>query len=255
MLIDNKFLYISLPRCGSTSFHYSCILNGLSVETLRDFWTKSNSKVDFTNINELEIMNLINHGHDPLIDLKQKFGANLPIIAVKRDRHETFYSLYKHIIFDLDRWGMFEISKWFQEVSLDSLFFYESKDLTTIQKRWKVINDYLIKHKFIKNPIYPNIQPGEPISSDIYLINVLDILITPYSVWHNHDKNIIWFNINELEKMEKWVSDITNREFKLKHVNSSSHIETKLTLNDEFKHRYNTIYDYYDLPKETKTLI
>jgi len=73
MLVDNKFLYISLPRCGSTSFHYSCILNGLSVQTLDDSLTNSNSKIDFTNINESKIMNLINHPHDSLINLNQKF--------------------------------------------------------------------------------------------------------------------------------------------------------------------------------------
>ena len=255
MLVDNKFLYISLPRCGSTSFYYSCMFNGLSVKTLKNLWTKSNSKVDFTNLNESEIMNLISHGHDRLIHLKEKYGTHLPIIAVNRDRHETFYSLYKHIISESIRWGMFEIAKWLQELTLDELFFYESKDLSTIEKRFKVINDYLIKHNFLKNPIYPTIRSDDTLNSDIYLINILDILLTPKSVWHNNDKNIIWFNMNELGKMEKWVSDITNREFKLKHVNSSSHIETKLTLNDEFKHRYNTIYDYYDLPKDTKTLI
>jgi len=58
-----------------------------------------------------------------------------------------------------------------------------------------------------------------------------------------------------MDKMEKWVRDITNKDFKLKHVNSSSYIETKLVLDDEFKHKYNSIYDYFDLPKEKKTLI
>jgi len=255
MLVDNKFLYISLPRCGSTSFYYSCILSGLSVETLNNLWASNNSKIDFTNINESEIMSLISHGHDSLIDLKQKFGSHLPIIAVNRDRHETFYSLYKHIIFDLDRWGMFEISNWFTNITLDELFFYEPKDLTSRGKRWNVINNYLIKHKFIKKPIYTTIISSNSVDTETYLINILDLLITPKSIWHNNDKNIIWFNMNELEKMEKWVSDITSIDFKIKHVNSSSHIETKLILNDEFISRYNNIYDYYDLPKETKTLI
>ena len=255
MLVDNKFLYVSLPRCGSTSFHYSCMLNGLSIQTLKDRLIKGNLKIDFTNTKESEITNLITHGHDELIYLKEEFGDDLPIIAVNRDRHETFYSLYKHIISELNKWEIFEISKWFQEVSLDDLFFYESKDIDTREKRFKVINDYLIKHKFIKKSIHYIMKENKPISQDSYLINVIDILLTPKSVWHNNDKNIIWFNINELEKMEKWVSDITNTDFKLKHVNSSSHIETKLILNDEFKKRYNSIYDYYDLPKNTKTLI
>ena len=55
--------------------------------------------------------------------------------------------------------------------------------------------------------------------------------------------------------MEKWVSDKIGKEFNLKQVNSSQHIECSLKLNQNFKERYNSIYDYYDIPKNSKTLI
>lgn len=255
MLIDNKFLYISLPRCGSTSFHYSCLLNGLSVQMVHDIWKESNSKINFTNINESEIMNVIGHGHEALTDLKEKFGNHLPVIAVNRDRHESFFSLYKHVIFDLKRTGWPVISDWLSNIELEDLFFYESKDLTTIEKRRDVINNYLIKNGFITTPISQYITSSNYITPQSYLINILDILITPKSIWHNNDKEIIWFNMDEMGKMEEWVSDVTDRSFKLKHVNSSSYVTTKLQLNDEFKKKYNSIYDYYDLPKERKTII
>lgn len=37
MLIENKLLFISLPRCASTSFYISCIKNELDIQHYNDF--------------------------------------------------------------------------------------------------------------------------------------------------------------------------------------------------------------------------
>jgi hypothetical protein len=257
MLVDDKFLYISLPRCGSTSFHYSCILNGLSVRNFNTDTDTHNNSIDFSKIDELEILNSISHGHESITDLREKFGYNLPVISVFRDRYESFFSLYKHIVYDANRMGYSDFSKWFANITLDELFFFKTSDLINNNNRWDIVNKFLIKNAFIKNYTYSPKKLMVYFDKDLdeSLINILNILITPKSVWHNNDKNIIWFNINEMTKMEEWVSNITGKNFKLKHVNSHSHIKTKLELNEEFKNRYNSIYDYYDLPKNNKTLI
>ncbi len=253
MLVDNKFIYLSLPRRGSTAFHYSCILSGFSIETLNNAWNGVNSHIDFTNIDEKEIMNYIQHGHEPLIDLGKKFGYDYPIIAVKRDRHETFYSLYKHILFDLKRAGADDVYEYFKNISLDDLFFYTSDQLLTKKKRWDIIGDYLVDKKLISS------RHGVPIQLDLYseeyIINIIDILITPSTYWHNNDPNIIWFDIKDLSKMENWISDITQKSFKIKQVNSSKHMDCNLKLDSEFIKKYNSIYDYYDLPKSVKSII
>ena len=258
MLVDNKFLYISLPRHGSTSFHYSCILSGMSINNFNREIDIHNSSIDFHKINELEIMNSISHGHESIMDLREKFGYHLPVVSVFRNRHESFFSLYKHIIYDAARTGSYDFADWFTNITLDELFFFKTSDLVNTTSRWDIINKFLIKNGFTKKyihiPIKPMVSFNED-SIDVMLISILDILITPKSFWHNNDKNIIWFNINEMSKLEDWVSKITGKNFKLKHVNSHSHIKTKLELNDEFKNRYNSIYDYYDLPKNNKTLI
>ena len=255
MLVDNKFIYVSLPRCGSTSFHYSCILNNLSVSNLDIEWNQKNDLVDFNNLDESKIMESITHGHDSIVDLKRKFGRNLPVISVYRDRHDSFFSLYKHIIYDADRTGSHEFSNWMYNIDLNDLFFFETNDLTTIDKRWDIVNKFLIKNRFIDTYVIRESNPTKLSNREYLLVNILVILISPKSIWHNHDNDIIWFNINEMTKLEKWVSDITKTNFKIKNVNSHSHIETKIKLNDDFKCKYNLIYDYYDLPKNVKTLI
>ena len=253
MLIDNKFIYISLPRRGSTSFHYSCILYNLDIKNTGDYSDIENSKIDFKNIDESNIMNHIVHGHVPLIELQEKFGTIYPIIAVYRDRHEVFYSLFKHVIFDLDRTGYTEISKHLSNLTTNELFFWKTDDLVTKKSRWDVISNYLYENGLINKRVQvPNKMLMNP---DEYLINIIDILLTPSSVWHNHNKDIIWFNINELSKMEEWISNITNKPFKIKNVNSSSHIDCKVHMDDEFIKNYNNIYDFYDIPKKEVTLI
>ncbi len=253
MLIDNKFIYVNLPRCGSTSFHYSCILHDLEIKNMTDDWNNINSKIDFKSVDEKNIMDVIGHGHEVLHLLRKKFGFNYPVIAVKRDRHEAFYSLYKHVIFDLKRANALEAYEYFKNMTLDELFFYKTADISSSEKKIHLINDFLLKNKLIKRPVtnFKNVT----LYSEEYIINIIGILITPFSYWHNHDKDIIWFDMKDLSSMESWVSDKIGKPFNLKKVNSSQHIDCNLKLDEDFKDRYNKIYDFYDLPKEKMTLI
>lgn len=257
MLIDNKFIYLSLPRRGSTSFHYSCILSGLSIQTINNY-NSINSEIDFTKINESDIMNFIFHGHESLVNLGERFGFNYPIIAVKRDRHQTFYSLYQHSLFEFKRNGNNELYEYFKNISIDELFFYKTEDLITKKKRWDIICEFLIEKKLLYKryniPVGIKTMPIQ-LNLEEYFINIIDLLITPSSYWHNNDSNIIWFNIDNLKPMQDWVSNITQKPFELKQVNSSKHMESNLKLDSNFIKKYNSIYDYYDLPKSTKTLI
>jgi hypothetical protein len=253
MLVEDKFIYVSLPRRGSTSFHYSCILHNFEIQTINDY-NSINSKIDFTSINDSDIMNYIAHGHEPLNELQKKFGNHYAIIAVNRDRYEVFYSLLKHSIFDLKRAGFDKIANHFSNLSYDELFFWDTYDLLSHKNIRKKLNEYLYKNKLVTNP---NIKtPIElVINSEEYVLNILGNLLKPASLLHNHNKDIIWFDMMDLSKMEEWISDITQKQFKIKNVNSSKHIDCNLKLDDDFIKRYNDIYDYYDIQKSNKTLI
>jgi hypothetical protein len=190
-------------------------------------------------------MNIIEHGHTPLIELQKKFGYDLPIVAVRRNKYERFYSLYKHIIFELDRIGVSDLSCKFSNFNLKDLFFFNKFDMMTKESRYRCIRNYLlqISPELIHNELYQ------------YIVNILDILLTPLSHWHHHNKDINWFDINETKKLEEWVSNIINTEFKLMHVNSSSFIQTNLKLDDMFIEKYDSVYEYYDSPKSNKSVI
>jgi hypothetical protein len=158
------------------------------------------------------------------------------------------------VIFDLKRANALETYECFKNMSLEDLFFFNTEDLVSPEKRLKVINKFLLKNGLIDHEITTN-SKDMTLHSVEYIINIIDILITPTSYWHNHDKDIIWFDMKKLDLMEKWVSDKIGKPFILKQVNTSQHIECQLKLDENFKKRYNEVYDFYDLPKEKITLI
>jgi len=252
MLVDNKFIYLSLPRCASTAFHYSCLISDLKVETYTNTLIPLNDNVDFKSIDKSNLMNHIYHAHESIGDLQSKFGTSYPVVAVKRNRHERFYSLYKHILFDLKRSGYPKIYEAFSKLTLDELFFFTKNDLINKKQRWDVISQYLIDLKLLDKKVdiinWENTIFG-------YAVNMIDILLTPISYWTNNDSNIIWFDFDKINELESWVSEKVDKPFKLESANSSKHIECNIVLDDRFINKYNDIYDYYDLPKSTITLI
>jgi hypothetical protein len=66
MLIDNKFIYLSLPRCASTAFYYTCILNDIKVEHTTKMWSNNNSKVKEKALQNLQ--DFLKHARNHLQD-------------------------------------------------------------------------------------------------------------------------------------------------------------------------------------------
>jgi hypothetical protein len=263
MLVENKFIYISLPRTASTSFYYTCLINGLNVNHVNQLYYENNLKVDFNKIDTDKIMNFIEHGHETLYNLKNKFGHNYPIIAVNRDKYDRFISLYKHILFDFKRVGLDHLYEYFSKLSSSELFFYKSNEILNKELRWKLINEYLINKKLVKEPVsihfpkYQNMKVEDDFIKGMrwYINNILDLLITPTSYWHMYDEDILWFDFQNLSEMENWVSEKLNKKFVMKKLNSSKHIECNLKLDNKFIELYDSVYNFYESPKKNLTLI
>jgi hypothetical protein len=231
------------------------MIHGLQLSCVSVEWDNYNKSIDFHNIDELDIMNSIAHGHEPIVDLQKKFGIHLPIIAVKRDRHERFYSLYKHCIYDLYRCGADDVANFLKNITLDELFFFKKEDLLTHETRLLSINNFLLSKNLITKKILNFRNLGLNLNLEQYIVSTFYIMLVPLSILHNHNPNIIWFDIDNLSEMNKWVSDKIGKPFEIKKINSSKHIECDLKLDTLFVEKYNSVYDYYDLPKNIKTLL
>lgn len=241
MLVDNKFIMVSLPRCASTSFYISCLKGNIS--------TQHHTEIDYKNtttdldLDSETLANVLFHSHEKLIDLRSKFGYEYEVVAIKRDRHQRFISLWKHII-DMCAMGYpIEVTNKLKSLTIDDIFIYTSKDLVSTTSEIEVLNRF---SKILNIGSY----------FDEYMKNMLLILIRPTSFWHNDYQDIKWFDFDKLDEFENWVSNKLNKPFKLYKSNGSQHFECNLILNAEFINRYNDIYDYYDLGrKHNKTLI
>lgn len=245
MLVENKFIYLSLPRCASSSFLASCMNQNLKVqhfnkgydiETQTKKYNVDITKVDYTHF---EIFPF-DHGHEPITDLRDKFGDSYDVISVKRNKYERFISLWGHFLNVVYLTNDTDIFEKCLNLTINDIFFYKTNDLQTSDS---------IKEKI---EIFVSTFNLDKITQDAK--EILHTFMTPYSVWHHHSPDIIWFDFNQLDKLEKWVSNKLDKDFKLVKLNSSKYFQSNLILNDEFREKYDSIYLPYDEIKNLKTL-
>ena len=93
MLVDNKFLFLSIPRCASHSFVIGCGIIGIE-----NRYVSNKATEIYKNFNWTEDIDLskIYHPHESLIELEKKFGSDYKIISIKRNRYDRFISLWKY---------------------------------------------------------------------------------------------------------------------------------------------------------------
>jgi hypothetical protein len=242
MLIENKFLFISLPRCASTSFYISCLRSGLDIKHVdQRFLNRYNDRIDLSLDNESLADRLV-HLHESIYDLKNHFGKNYECIAIQRNRHERFISVWKHLIDMINMDYGKKYSDILCELNANDILFYKNIDI--IHKN----SLYIMIDEFIKqiglNEIYNE-----------YIRNMFEIVFVPISHWHNNDTTIQWFEFGKFNELEEWVSDKIGKPFKMEKSNGSQYFDCNLKMNDEFITLYNSIYDKYDIIKSNKTLI
>jgi hypothetical protein len=243
MLIDKKFIFLSLPRCASTSFMITCLKNDILIEHFDSNNDNQLHRIDnWQKMNNEELADSLTHLHEPLNNLQSKFGNEYRVISVRRNKYERFLSLWKHIIDELHRENKIEIANIFSKLTIDDIFGKISpNDISTQENRELTINNFLDVFKCPKE--------------EWYIKNMMMILFTPILELTIDNSKILWFDINHLDELEKWVSKKLDKEFKLEKINSSQHIECNIEINDEFIQKYDSLFRVFDQRKLDKTLI
>ncbi len=130
MLVDKKFYYISLPRCGSTSFHFSCLRQYIPIQTLSEDVDLKYESINIDNLTNGELSAKHKHRHEPLVNLQERFGEEYPIIAVRRDRHETFISLWKQIVQYVKVNYEQDVYEKFFKFTIDEVLFFKQSEFS-----------------------------------------------------------------------------------------------------------------------------
>jgi hypothetical protein len=243
MLIDKKFIFISLPRCASTSFMITCLKNKIPIEHFNPNHDNQLIKINqWDKLDNEELAERVKHPHEPLYRLQEKFGVNNQIISIRRNNYDRFLSLWKHIIDELYRKNKLDVANIFSKLTTNDIFDnITSNDIYNSENRSKVIDNFLTKLKISKNESYTK--------------NMLDILFIPVVELTNNDSNIIWFDIDNLVELENWASKKLNKDFKMEKINSSKQFDCAIEINDEFKQKYDNLYKEFEQRKINKTLL
>lgn len=248
MLIEDKFIYLSLPRCASTSFLITCLRNDIEFKHYDKFYINNMDRTIDLSLDNEKLADQLLHGHEKITDLRSKFGYNIPVVGIKRNRHERFLSLWKHLVdltANLPNLYHPEVSNILSELNADDVLFYKSEDLIK-EDKVDVITEFIKRSGVSEFINYKNYEHFRTIGF---------ITINPLSFYHNNDPNIVWFDYNNLSEFETWVSNIIDRPFKLEKSNSSKIFQTKLEVSSNFIEKYDKIYNYFDLPKIQPSLI
>lgn len=241
MLIENKFIYLNLPRCASTSFHIACLKYGLDIKYFDDIIHKINPPILKKNANNEIIADNLTHTHEKIYSLKKKFGNLIPIISVKRDPYERYISLWKHVLDELYRVGDTQTFEILKSLDTDALLSYTELDLSSNEKKYLAIKEFFEKNNISKKRKY--------------LTSMMFMVMSPTSHYHNNDESIIWFDFKKLIELENWVSQKLGFNFKLEKINSSQNFECSIINDEYFRKKYDSIYRRYDNPKSNISLI
>lgn len=240
MLIDNKFIYLSLPRCASTAFHISCIKSGLSIKNANSIYDTHITE-DLKSMDNMELVYKIKHVHEQIVYIKGEFGYDYPIISVKRNKYERFVSYFNHVIGELYRIGEIELYNIFKNIDTKYLMSFEKENVADK----KSIEGYIFK--FLCG-----------LGIDEYnskLNNLFIPIFAPLSFYHSNHKDILWFEFDKLYELEQWVSDKCGINFILENFGSSKEYRSKVIVDDYFIKKYDSIYSTYENIKKEKSII
>lgn len=257
MLVENKFIFISLPRSASTAFKEACILHRFDIKHVdsyydfiyengmvyqnQNYWPIVTNDIVSEKIkkeklevptNQFGKQGVITNPHERLIHLLNKFGYEYPIIAIKRNKYYRFISIFSKVLellYQCKDTISYEI---LSKIECKELFCFDPKLI--LEEKYETIAQIVIDTlKLNKN-------------NSPFLMKLLQLLFKPMSHWHNNNDEIIWFTLEDKESMvdlQNWVSDITKKNFTLHKSNEIKEpIVHAIKLNNEFRWVYDSYY-------------
>jgi hypothetical protein len=235
MLIENKIIFIGVPKCASYSFRASCLIHNLKTEYVNE-----------TVNNTMRLgMELQYHHHDTIEALEKKFGTKYPYIAIKRDPVKRFIS----------GWGFF-IQKvvelfphkrdYFLSLDNDYVISFLKKNVTNCdlllnKKTIEVVFDnFLIEHNVTMERDWEWRKASLKLNT-----------MTSQFAYHKNRSFIKFFDITNMSELETYMSEMLNVDFKMVRENETR-VVTALENNKQLT---DFVYSYVEPNLTKKSLI
>lgn len=213
MVIDNKIVFIPIPKNASWSVEDTCIQYGFDLKYKNTLWSNS------IKLNEKDNNK---HIHTTINDLLDSFGNKFEYVSIIRNSTDRFISAWKFFISSME--GELNDTHLSTKIkNLDNIFLME-----------------FIKENYLEIPSsYNSIQIG--IDLLIKLLNKMGIesalnidesfkkkyaghivsFISQYQWVLNNQTKVKQFNFEKLNEFESYMSNKLNVDFKLLHQNKT----------------------------------
>jgi hypothetical protein len=218
--INDNLIWISIPRCASTSIEHS-------------LQQSKQLNIKYPNNFQNFFFNKGLHVHLQLNMLYNSFGRK-ETICITRNWFDRWISGLEHMWVEMESDGNIPIIKWekidnnwiyknFTQEYINAIYTIDRNlekdinfELWEIKEKW---NNFFVNPKYIKeqkNRFYPTVLLSE-------------------NYWKENNKCTYEFDMNEIDKFEKFISNRYDIDFKMLTLNSYKKIPNKINKNDELK--------------------
>ena len=247
MVINNKIVFIPIPKNASWSVEDTCISYGFELRYPNTLWENS--------IN-LNVKDTKRHLHSTIDSLIDRFGTDLEYVCIIRDSTDRFISAWKYFIGS--------VISGLDEVDNELVDELKNKDnefvINFIKNNYSdflnAYNSFKIRKKLLIKLLDDlGISSRYPISERFIKLHSLHIfsLVSQYQ-WILNDKvKVREFKFDKLEEFEEYISKKLDVDFKLLHKNNNKLDYCAVTKTDELISFVNTYID--GMIKKTKSLV
>lgn len=219
LLINDDLIWVSIPKCASQSIESAFYNSGLKVQHI--FYGYKNKPEK--------------HSHIPLSILYNNFGIKNSV-CIKRDYFERWLSSLRYIWQKIEENNMIPIINW-SDIDNDFIFkFFDDKFIDDIHST--VIGEMhdFENHSLIKEKIHNlDIKFLKDKNSNWFTENALYGIFYSQSHWLNGKRCTYEFDIKEIDKFEKFISERYLMNFKIPFLNKGINYPSKIIPNQELK--------------------
>lgn len=219
MLVGNKFLFLKIPRTGTSSFENSCFFANIEVKYPTDqLLTHKRAATGRVPLR---------HSHEPVSKIREVFGKDYPIVAVKRDEIERFLSGWKYCIKELTK------------VDAEAAYILSQVDNKTFIDTWiSTIGYSAFLSKVEDTTAFLTSLVGRSVKYDLNFYVIFSNVLAGISMWHEHDPDILYFDFKNLRELEKYVKETVDPSFELVMSNHTKNQACNLKPTDDLKEFY-----------------
>ena len=225
LCINDDLIWVSVPRCASYSIENALFNSSLNI----NHYKYGGARV-YTE-----------HLHIPLTRLYHKFGKKETIV-IKRNYFDRWISAFQHMFVSYEKNNIKLSHKW-EEVDNEFIYSNFSKEYIESIHAFSVMDLDVIGYKDtirVKEILKENTFKFKNINSKVQTAD-FDIRFTPFIMllsqmsWVDNTKCTYEFDISEIDKFEKFISNRYAIDFKLEKLNESMPVKNNIVKDDKLK--------------------